>query len=342
VSISVKTQKMLWGRAANRCAVCRKELVMDATETDDESLVGEACHIVAESPDGPRGKSEFTAEQRDKYANLVLLCNVHHKQVDDQFVAFTVARLAQLKSDHERWVRTSLGTFDAAKQRDDETYAGYIDEWARRAFLDNWQDWSIHLLSHGQPSFDKEVCESLDELCRWILGRVWPGRYPALESAFLNLRLVLQDLLKVFYKHGSIDCGASLLTEKFYQIPESDAERYEALAAEYEHHVGLVEDLMLELTRAANLLCDRVREVLIPSFRIREGVLLVQAGPYMDLSWKTYRAEYRGEERVDRPYPGLQDFESVRFKRDFWFGRPKKKPNKAMQPTIPASGGAGG
>ena len=43
MGISLKTHKMLWGRAANRCAFpeCRRELVMDASETDDKSLIGE-------------------------------------------------------------------------------------------------------------------------------------------------------------------------------------------------------------------------------------------------------------------------------------------------------------
>src|SRR5215213_2097854 len=115
MSITVKTQKMLWGRAANRCGICRNELVMDASGTDDESVVGEACHIVASSNDGPRGDSPLTPEQRDKYANLILLCNIHHKQIDDQPIEFSVEKLAEIKRAHEEWVRTQLG-FDAAKQ----------------------------------------------------------------------------------------------------------------------------------------------------------------------------------------------------------------------------------
>src|SRR5687767_15113789 len=125
MTITVKTQKMLWGRAANRCSMCRLELVMDASETDDESLVGEACHIVASSPDGPRGVSQLTQEQRDKFANLVLLCNVHHKLVDDQPNAYSVERLIEVKAEHEQWVRTQLN-FDSLKQRDDEIYAGFL------------------------------------------------------------------------------------------------------------------------------------------------------------------------------------------------------------------------
>src|SRR5208282_508551 len=96
---------MLWGRAANRCAVCRRELVVDATETDDPSVIGEECHIVAQAVDGPRGDSGLTLERRDVYSNLVLLCNVDHKVVDDQPQHYSVQYLANLKASHEKWVK---------------------------------------------------------------------------------------------------------------------------------------------------------------------------------------------------------------------------------------------
>ncbi|TEU22064.1 MAG: hypothetical protein E3J21_00740, partial [Anaerolineales bacterium] len=111
MSISLKTHKMFWGLAANRCAFlgCRRELVMDASQTDDESLVGEACHIVAQSPTGPRGDSPLPPKQRDHYDNLILLCKIHHKLIDDQPNTYTVQRLLQMKAAHEKWVRLTLG-----------------------------------------------------------------------------------------------------------------------------------------------------------------------------------------------------------------------------------------
>jgi len=100
------------------------------------------------------------------------------------------------------------------------------------------------------------------------------------------------------------------------------------MADRFEEHVALVQDLLLELTRAANYVCDKARERLVPSFRIREGVLLVQGGPYMDMSFRTYRLEYRGPERVLRPYPGLENFGSVRYVRDLSFGEdPSEDPS---------------
>jgi hypothetical protein len=129
MGISLKTHKMLWGRAGNRCAKsdCRIELVMDASETDDDSLIGEECHIIARKPDGPRGDSSFPAEKIDKYENLILMCSNHHKLIDDQTHTYTAEKLIEIKQIHEQWVRDSLGGFDTQKQRDDELYAGYID-----------------------------------------------------------------------------------------------------------------------------------------------------------------------------------------------------------------------
>ena len=293
---------------------------MDSTETDDESLIGEACHIVAHSSDGPRGNSLRPPEQRDKYGNLILLCNIHHKQIDDQPDTFTVSHLQHLKNDHEMWVRQSLASYDAAKQGDDEIYADYITEWETRSFLNEWMIWSTNVLSHGRPTLRKAIADSLSDLPGWLLGRIWPCRYPQLEDSFLNFRLVLQDFLRTFFEHASLDNEKTWITDKFYQIPEWNPTRYERLSKQYDYHVGMVEDLTLELTRAGNLVCDRVREFIIPSYRIKEGVLLVQSGPYGDLSWRTHRAEYSSEERKQRPYKGSKAFESERFERNFYFG----------------------
>jgi hypothetical protein len=292
---------------------------MDATETDDESLVGEAAHIVAESAAGPRGASPLTPEQRDKYANLILLCNVDHKVVDDQFNEYTVERLSTLKQQHEAWVRGQLG-FDAAKIRDDEIYADYVGYWASAVRLDQWRSWASAPLDGGQPVLSVEMDTALNEIRPWLLSRVWPRRYGDLEDAFTNFRHVAQDFCRTFEAHAERLGENEWQTAKFYHISEWNPERYRELFKQFEGHVAFVEDLLLELTRAANFVCDKVRERILPAYRLREGVLLVTSGPYSDFSVRTHRVEYRGEERVQRPYPGIEAFKQVRFTRDFSFG----------------------
>lgn len=318
MTISVKTQKMLWGRAASRCALCRKELVMDATLTDDESLVGEACHIVAAEADGPRGNSPLTREERDKYANLILLCNVHHKQIDDQTGEYSIGRLVEVKTVHETWVRQQLQP-DLIQQRDDELYAAYIDEWEKRVSLDKWNSWASWTFSAGQPRISKAMDEQLQALPEYLLGRVWPKRYLELEAALTNFRIVCRDYHSVFHE-DTADWGNTLVVAKFYKGRDYSDERYDRLLKLYEAHCAFVECLMLELTRSTNLICDLVRASFLPSYRLREGVCLVTSGPYMpDLAFRTHRVEYRGDERT-RMYPGLVAFLDLRFERDLCFG----------------------
>jgi hypothetical protein len=45
---------------------------------EDGILVGEIAHIEAAMPDGPRFRKEMTNEERRAFANLLLLCGVHH------------------------------------------------------------------------------------------------------------------------------------------------------------------------------------------------------------------------------------------------------------------------
>lgn len=320
MTISLRTQKMLWGRAATRCALCRCELVLDKSETDDESIVGDVCHIVAESQGGPRGNSLLTIQQRNQYNNLILLCKVHHKLIDDQLNTYTVDYLHEKKSEHENWVRTSLEDYNVDKQQDDETYAEIIDEWEKMADVGNWKAWSSSVLSSWQPKMSKDHDRRLEEFRLYSFSRIWPKRYPELEAAFENFRLVLQDFQELFRKHVE-DWGDDWFkTKKIYHIPEWNPELYDKLAKKYDFHVALVYDLMLELTRAANYICDRIRHFVFRAYRVNEGAILVESGPYFVMEFRTSRVEYTNEERVLIPYPGLIDFLKVRETRDLFFG----------------------
>jgi hypothetical protein len=292
------------------------ELMFDATETDDPSLVGEAAHMIAEQDDGPRGDPTLPVDRRNKYANLILLCNVHHKQVDDQASFFTVDKLKAIKDEHERWVRQSLSGYDQAKQADDERWASYIEEWATRANLDGWQEETCSLLQ-AEPYVSKEFFAGINSLREWLLSRVWPPRYPALRAALLSFRSVAEDFSNVFRRHSKRHGdGDDLWTEKFYRIDEWNPELYDLLLKRFNYHVDLVHDLTYELTRAANYVCDQTRECLDRTFRIEPGVLLVRRGMDTSMMEYTYRSEYRGDERTEHPYPGLNEFLHVRASRD--------------------------
>ncbi len=175
MGVALKTRVMLWGRAAGRCAFpeCRKnELVADATATDDESVLADIAHIVASSRNFSRGNTELPVAKRDLYDNLILLCKMHHKLVDDQPATYTVSKLKKTRRQHEDWVRRSLGSYDDAKQGDHEIYASYIDELSQMTCLAEWQDWSTFVLSEDQPKLPIQLDESLTRARRYLLSRI--------------------------------------------------------------------------------------------------------------------------------------------------------------------------
>jgi hypothetical protein len=106
--LSDKNRKILWARSGNRCAVCRHLLVIERDISDVESVVGEECHIISQPKNGPRYDPEYPNDQIDELDNLILLCRIHHKTVDDQFQTYTAFRLREIKSAHEKWVEIKL------------------------------------------------------------------------------------------------------------------------------------------------------------------------------------------------------------------------------------------
>ncbi len=326
MTVSLKTQKILWGKAAARCSMpeCRRQLVEDISETDDPTLVGENCHIVAEKDGGSRSDPKMSVEDRNRYANLILLCNVDHKIIDDNEAVWMVDRLKALKAEHETWVEQSLG-LDKAKMGDDTVYAGYVDEWVRLAHLNEWTAWSSWVLGSGQPRIRVNVDDDLTALRRWLLGRIWPGRYSSLELAVGNFRRVLKDFQEILHEHIERRDDV-LFTHKFYRIDRWDPPLYAKLAEQYDFHVDIVSDLMLELTRAANLVCDQIRRHLAHNFRLVEGNVIVQRGPDMELRWVEFVPRYSPEEAAaPMPYPGLSQFYDDRSTRDWAIG--KGQPN---------------
>jgi len=109
-SYTDRTLKILWGRAAGRCAVpeCRVELFADATDHDPIVVIGDIAHIEAASKRGPRANRRASAKERDTYENLILLCKNCHARLDGQKKTNTVEAIRKLKADHEAWVRASL------------------------------------------------------------------------------------------------------------------------------------------------------------------------------------------------------------------------------------------
>lgn len=88
--------------------MCKHILVIDKTKQDSESVVGDECHIVSGAKSGPRYDPTYSEREIDSLTNLMILCKIHHKVVDDQEETYTANELRKIKDDHEKWVEEKL------------------------------------------------------------------------------------------------------------------------------------------------------------------------------------------------------------------------------------------
>lgn len=104
MSITEKIKRIVWGKSAARCAICKIDLLEETHNNDNYHLLGEVAHIVAEQRNGPRGNIEMTLEERNSESNLILLCLKHHKVIDDDDITYPIDYLKDIKRQHEQWI----------------------------------------------------------------------------------------------------------------------------------------------------------------------------------------------------------------------------------------------
>jgi hypothetical protein len=93
--------KRLFAFSGNQCAEpsCNKSMIAE----DGKVVIGEVCHISAASKDGPRYRADIDDDKRRSFDNLILLCNEHHKMVDneDNLINYPENLLLSWKKDHQ-------------------------------------------------------------------------------------------------------------------------------------------------------------------------------------------------------------------------------------------------
>jgi hypothetical protein len=112
-TIPAKVVLRLWLRAGGRCQFrgCNAPLWRDElTLTDMNNAL--IAHIIADSPDGPRGDPVLSPKLAKDLSNLMLLCPTHHRLIDDpeKWRDYPVELLREYKRLHEERIErlTSL------------------------------------------------------------------------------------------------------------------------------------------------------------------------------------------------------------------------------------------
>lgn len=106
-SISDKNKNLLWAISGGRCEYtgCNKVLHTDIL-TKKRYNSAYIAHIVADSPNGPRGDTTRSIQFCDNIDNLMLLCNEHHNLIDKvEIVGHSESRLLVMKRQHEERIK---------------------------------------------------------------------------------------------------------------------------------------------------------------------------------------------------------------------------------------------
>jgi hypothetical protein len=96
---STATIKRLFGLSSNRCAFpdCTNVMI----HSENGTVIGQVCHIEGEKPRAPRHNKKQTPKQRHAFENLILMCGIHHKLIDDRWQKYPKEKLFEMKADHE-------------------------------------------------------------------------------------------------------------------------------------------------------------------------------------------------------------------------------------------------
>jgi hypothetical protein len=98
-------------RVGFRCSKpdCRVPTSGPGDDPDESAHFGQAAHIAAAAPGGPRYDSEMTSEQRRSFANGIWLCCNHATEIDANRAAFSPELLRTWKSLAEQRARDERG-----------------------------------------------------------------------------------------------------------------------------------------------------------------------------------------------------------------------------------------
>lgn len=106
MSVTQKTQNMVWGLCAARCCICKEPLI--SGKESKKFHIGEIAHIVGEKTSAARGNSHLTKEERNNESNLILLCANHHTLIDRNPDEYPIEKLLKIKNDHIQWINNNL------------------------------------------------------------------------------------------------------------------------------------------------------------------------------------------------------------------------------------------
>ena len=100
--------RILSNRVGGKCSICKTPTYGPQPNPDDFMNIGEAAHITAAAPGGPRYDPSMTSDVRSSATNGIWLCRNCHAVIDRDDSTYSVADLIKIKRDAEEQARREM------------------------------------------------------------------------------------------------------------------------------------------------------------------------------------------------------------------------------------------
>jgi hypothetical protein len=289
MTVSQATSTIVWSRARELCSLCRRDVVDKIG--GDPKLTGFRAHITAQNPGGARYDQSLSPEERDAYANLILLCGDCHAKVDAAPVHYTVAMLHAIKASHEQYCSDLLTVDDERRAIKGEILANAVDLVVEGLSLNRWDEWTAQVLG---PSPYRWPSWSLREY-RIILrpavhGVLWPKDVRSLEISSKMLIDAVVEFHSTYCQHSGFDHrpGSNYDDDIKYLVCPSRTQMLSDFGGrEYIRFERKLEDWdatlelgLVHMTKCANWFGDAVREHVNDRFRIKDGAFRMEPSKF--------------------------------------------------------------
>jgi hypothetical protein len=299
MSIKEKDIKLLWGRAASRCSFeeCRIKLSQDQKTVTRSFPIGEQAHIVGKEVGSARSDSVLSMDERESYHNLILLCAHHHTLIDKNPIDYPIEKLHMMKAQHEYWVESTLSeSRDLEAEAADIIYAHFIDLAVEDCSFRIWEQWMSALYSPShrikEYTYDKALNFTLK-----MYKAVWPGNLPELEAAMKLFSTTMNTMLNFYMKNAESREDYYVEDWAWKRNQWHTEEVFRELANKRDRWDKYLDELVIEVAKAANWLAELVRRDVNPLFMATDGRFSLVWGPDERLTFHTIVPEYSADEK---------------------------------------------
>ncbi len=213
---SKDTKEKLAKRVGYCCSICGNPTTGPSQDLHGVTLIGEAAHICAASPGGPRYNANMTSLERKSFDNGIWLCKKCARIIDRDTVRYSVEKLKKIKNQAEQRAYTELtsGSPQRSTASDNAKNSIIAD---LRVLFENGEILREEYLNYKPATIEANdiriynVCVAIYNACARLLYEESQNHIQLMENGLDGKIFELRDMLPKFYNDQGDWTGTQLI-----------------------------------------------------------------------------------------------------------------------------------